>query len=154
MNQTSLFTVAESAAESAGLFLVEIKSSADNRFFVYIDGDEHPTLKQLAGIHRAIEEAYDREVEDYSLEVSSPGMGVAFMVRRQYIKHIGRDIKVQLVDGKEFSGNLDLVEEEYIQLSWKERVPKEIGKGKMTVEKLEIIRFEEIKETKRIYNFK
>lgn len=154
MNQTELHSVVEEVAEKAGLFLVEIKSSANNRFCVYIDGDDHPTLKELTGIHRAIEEVFDREVEDYGLEVSSPGMGTAFKVKRQYHKHIGRDVKVLLLDGKEFTGNLDEVSDEGVQLSWDERVPKEIGKGKVTVRKTELIRFEDIKETKRIYNFK
>jgi len=154
MNQTALHSVVEAAAEKAGLFLVEIKSSADNRFSVFIDGDDHPTLKQLTGIHREIEEAFDREVENYGLEVSSPGMGTAFKVKRQYHKHMGRDIKVLALDGKEFSGILDEVNEEDIVLSWEERVPKEIGKGKVTIKKTERIRFEDIKETKRIYNFK
>ena len=67
---------------------------------------------------------------------------------RQYKKNEGRDLEVVLQDGSKIAGNLIQVHDEGIVLFWKERVPKEVGKGKMTVEKEEVIAFEAIKQAK------
>ncbi len=153
MDLNQLRVVAEEAAAKQNLFLVDITASADKRFCVYVDGDTHVNVDQLTAINRDIDAQFDREVEDYALEVSSPGMGSAFKVFRQYQKHVGREIKVRKLDGSEFQGILSECQDDFITLTWTERVPKEIGKGKMSVQKQLNIAFSEIKETKRIYNF-
>jgi ribosome maturation factor RimP len=43
---------------------------------------------------------------DYSLEVSSPGLGANFKVRPQYEKHVDREIEVLFADGIKESGIL------------------------------------------------
>ena len=50
----------------------------------------------------------------------------------QYTKHVGREVKVNLVEGgTTFKGTLESYDGEQITLSWTERVPKPSGKGKM-----------------------
>jgi ribosome maturation factor RimP len=46
----------------------------------------------------------DREVEDYSLEVSSPDLTKPLKVFRQYLKNIGRDLSVKKADKSKTEG--------------------------------------------------
>lgn len=153
MQLESLREVSEKSAEELGLFVLEIKSRPGNVFSIYVDGDEYVTLEQLRKLNRSIEAAFDREQEDYSLEVSSPGASSPLQFPRQYHKHKGHPFQVELLDGQKWKGELLEVSEEGVTLRWKERVPKEIGKGKQTVERTAFARFEEIAKAKRTVNF-
>ena len=63
-------------------------------------------------------------------------------------------MQMELKDGQKLKGNLELVDDKAVELRWKERVPKELGKGKRTVEIRRTIPFEEIETAKRTVNFK
>ncbi|MCK4880684.1 MAG: ribosome assembly cofactor RimP, partial [Bacteroidales bacterium] len=86
-----------------------------------------------------LNESLDRDVEDYSLEVSSPGLGGAFRVKQQYEKNLGRDIEVLYTDGMKVKGKLETVSDNGIIL-------KVNGDN-------EEIGFEEIKTAKAIISF-
>ena len=129
-----LHEVTRKAAEEKGLFVLDIKSRPGNVFSIFVDGDDFVTLEQLGQLNRAIDSAFDRDQEDYSLEVSSPGALEPLVERRQFPKHVGELMQVELKDGQKLKGSLELVDEESVELRWKERVPKEFGKGKRTVE--------------------
>ena len=73
MDLDSLHEVTRKAAEEKGLFVLDIKSRPGNVFSIFVDGDDFVTLEQLGQLNRAIDSAFDRDQEDYSLEVSSPG---------------------------------------------------------------------------------
>ena len=90
---------------------------------------------------------------DFSLEVASPGVGNALKLPRQYFKNIGRKVEVVLSNGAMFSGELTKVEDRLIELQWKQREPKPIGKGKVTVTKNKTIAFNEISQSKVIIKF-
>jgi len=89
----------------------------------------------------------DREIEDFSLEVTTPNVTDAIIDRRQYNKNIDRTLKVKTAEER-FEGKLIEVTDEGITLFWKAREPKPIGKGKVTVEKQQTILLSEIKEAK------
>ena len=105
-------------------------------------------LEELTAISRAIEHSLDRETEDFELQVSSPGVGNPLKVPQQYQQNIGRNLKVTTTEGKEWKGELTNFENELLTLVWKERVPKEVGKGKVTVTKEIQLKLEEIKEAR------
>lgn len=153
MDIEALREVAERAAEENGLFVLEIKNRPGNVFSIFLDGDEFATLEKLGKVNRSIDAAFDREEEDFSLEVSSPGASEPLTMKRQYPKHLGNPMQVVLTDGQKFKGELTKVGEEDIELTWKARVPKEIGKGKRTVELKQSIRYDEIAKAKRTVNF-
>lgn len=154
MDLDALTEVTRKAAEEQGLFVVDIKSRPGNVFSIFVDGDDFVTMKELGKLNRAIDSAFDRDQEDYSLEVSSPGALEPLVQRRQFPKHVGEPMQLELKDGHKLKGSLELVDEESVELKWKERVPKEIGKGKRTVEIRRTIPFEEIQTAKRTVNFK
>jgi ribosome maturation factor RimP len=52
----------------------------------------------------------------YTLEVSSPGVDIPLTFRRQYLKNIGRELKVMLLDDSEKKGLLKAVHETSIEI--------------------------------------
>ena len=139
--------------EYSNIFLVELKISADKSIRVTLDGDEEVNVKDCINISRAIEGELDREEEDFSLEVASAGIGSPLKFPRQYFKNMGRKLEVVSKEGLKYEGALTKVSEDYIELEWKQREPKPIGKGKVTVTKNKTLLFDEISQTKVMIKF-
>ena len=135
------------------IFLVELKISADKSIKIILDGDQELNVKDCISISRAIEGALDRDEEDFSLEVASAGVGSPLKFPRQFNKNLGRILEVISTDGLKFEGELTDVKEHIIELQWKQREPKPIGKGKVTVTKNKTLTFDEISQTKVMIKF-
>jgi len=149
MEQKKVFNLLnEALQENTNLFLISATISLDNKIKVVVDGDEGVPLSECVRISRKIEHNLDREVDDFSLEVTTAGASEPLTMKRQYYKNMGRTLSVKLNDGTKIEGALTTVNEESIMLSWKAREPKPIGKGKVTVEKEASIIFDDIKEAK------
>jgi ribosome maturation factor RimP len=120
------------------IFLVEILVKPGNVITVHVDRPEGISIDQCVKISRYLNENLDREVEDYSLEVSSPGLGGAFRVKQQYDKNLGREIEVLYTDGIKVTGKLQEVKEDGVVLNVKgedEKIPFEeikTAKAKIT----------------------
>jgi ribosome maturation factor RimP len=142
--------VIEAIQDKEGYFLVEVKVSATNSIKVFLDADKAVSIKDCIAVSRHIEKNLDRDSEDFELEVSSPGMDQPFKVFRQYVKNLGRKVKVIEKDGKETEGILKEASEEGITIQ------KEPTKKKNETEEnlLVHINFNLIKETKKIITFK
>jgi ribosome maturation factor RimP len=134
--------------ENPSLFLIELKIGADNSIKVILDGDQGVTLKDCMTISRAIEHQLDREEEDFSLEVASAGVGTPLQSQRQYVKNIGRRLKVEVASGPEVQGVLTAANIEGFTLKWKQREKKPVGKGKVTVEKQQTLSYDSVLNAK------
>lgn len=134
--------------EKENAFLIDFQIDQANKILITADTLEGVRLEELTAISRAIEHSLDRETEDFELQVSSPGVGNPLKVPQQYQQNIGRSLKVTTAEGKEWKGELTNFENELLTLAWKERVPKEVGKGKVTVTKEIQLKLEEIKEAR------
>ena len=145
--------LSDSLENYTDIFLVDFKVSTDNAIKIILDSDNDINLKDCINISREIERSLDREVVDFSLEVASAGVGNALKFPRQYFKNIGRKLEVVLSNGAMLSGELTKVEDRLIELQWKQREPKPIGKGKVTVTKNKTITFDEINQSKVIIKF-
>jgi len=137
----------EALAENSALFLIELAFLPGNKIYVVVDGDTGISLKECIRISRNIENNFDREEEDFSLEVTSPDIADPLKVKRQYQKNINRILKVTTNEAV-FEGTLIEANDKYVVLTWKTREPKPIGKGKVTVEKSVTIAHENIREAK------
>ena len=126
------------------LFLIECKVSVDNHISILLDGDEGVNLKSCVEISRQIEHNLDREVHDFSLEVASAGVGIPLQKTRQYLKNKGRKLRVEREAMPTLEGMLIDSNEYGFTLQWKQREPKPIGKGKITVTKSKTLSFNEI----------
>jgi len=91
-------------------FLVEIRIKPTNNVKVFLDGDQGITIEKCISINRALykqlEEAGLFPNDDFSLEVSSPGLDEPLKLHRQYIKNTGRPVEVLLKDGRKIEGKL------------------------------------------------
>ena len=121
-------------------FLVDVTVKPGNAIRVHLDTPEGISIEECAKISRFLNESLDRDVEDYSLEVSSPGLGGAFRVKQQYEKNVGGKIEIVLTDGMKVKGILKSLSDSGIVLTVSGQ-EKEIG-------------FKEIKTAKTIIEFK
>jgi len=154
MTHGEMETLVHQELAACEAFLVEFNMNAENQIRVFADMLEgHITIDQLKKLSRAIEGALGDDSENYSIEVSSPGMFTPFRVPAQYKKHVGREVKVNLVNGgATLKGTLESYDGEQITLYWTERVPKPSGKGKVTVDVRETIAISDL--SKIVLDFK
>ncbi|MDD3721007.1 MAG: ribosome assembly cofactor RimP [Lutibacter sp.] len=140
--------VKEAIEENPALFLIDLAFLPENKIFVEVDGDNGVTLKECIRISRGIEHNLDREIEDFSLEVASPDIANPLKVNRQYKKNINRVLTLKLNDNTTVEGVLKSVTDNEVELEWKTREPKPLGKGKVTVIKNSTFPFSNILEAK------
>lgn len=135
------------------LFLVDVSVSSTNNIHVAFDKMEGAiSIEDCIALNRFIEQNFDRDHEDYQLNVSSPGLNEPFKNLNQYKKHIGQQVKIKTNDQKEIKGELRKVDDENIQIFSRNK-QKVDGKRKW-VEELKEIDFNNIKETKVVISFK
>jgi ribosome maturation factor RimP len=92
--------------EGTGIFLVAVRVSSTNRITVLADRKDGITIDDCADIHRMIEKTLDRDIEDYELQVSSPGLDMPFIVIEQYYKNEGKRVAVIDTEGVKYTGTL------------------------------------------------
>ena len=135
------------------LFLIDFSISDSYKILVTLDGDHGVSLQDCMDISRAIEHNLDREEQDFSLEVASAGVSTPLKLSRQYVKNIGRNVKITTIDNETIEAKIVAADAEKTVLNWKERVPKQIGKGKETVEFNREFPYSNIKEAIITINF-
>ena len=116
----SIIKLVEQHIEGTDIFLVEVTVKPGNTIRVHVDRPEGIPIDQCVKISRYLNDKLDRDEEDFSLEISSPGLGAAFKVKQQYDKNTGREIEVLLQDGVKIIGKLLSVTEKGIVLKVKE----------------------------------
>jgi ribosome maturation factor RimP len=91
-------------------FLVEVRIRAGNNIKVFIDADRGMSIDKLAQynrrLYRELEESGLFPNNDFSLEISSPGLDEPLKLHRQYLKNIGRHVEVILKSGIKKEGKL------------------------------------------------
>lgn len=139
--------------EHPSLFLIDLNIDSTNGVKVIIDGDQGVTLNDCIAISRAVEHNIDREEFDFSIDVMSAGVSEPLQLPRQFHKNKNRNLEVVTHSGETVKGTLIEITDNDIQLTWKTREPKPVGKGKITVTKEANIPFAEIKQAKVMINF-
>jgi len=134
------------------LFLIEFSITNENEIKVIIDGDHGVKVEDCIFISRSIEHNLDREEVDFSLKVASVGATASLKMPRQFKKNIGRLLEVKTANDN-MEGRLVNTNENSIDLEWKTRVPKPVGKGKVTVKKTANIVYKNIVDAKVMIKF-
>lgn len=96
----------EEAIEGTNLFVVDIAVKPGNNIIVELDSAEGVDIDSCVAVTRKIESVFDRDVEDYELEVGSAGLTSPFKVKGQYEKNIGNELEILTRDGRKLSGRL------------------------------------------------
>lgn len=133
------------------LFLVDFKVSTANHIEVFIDSDHNEvSIADCVALSRHIESNLDREDEDFELNVSSAGLDIPLKKKRQYRKHIGQRLRLQLNDGAEVLLDLKIVNEESIGGIPLKKNPNAKKGSKKQFHELEAIdvSFDDIREAK------
>jgi len=138
--------------ERQDLFLIDFSIQGDNQIKVIIDGDNGVLVEDCMFVSRAIEHNLDREEQDFGLEVMSAGATAPLVHTRQYKRHVNRVLDVKTAS-EQIEGTLTEATDVNINLEWKVREPKPIGKGKVTVKKQATIAYENIVEAKVMIKF-
>jgi ribosome maturation factor RimP len=131
------------------LFLVSVKVSSANRIIVLADKKDGITIDECAAIHRHIENGLDRDIEDFELQVSSPGLDLPFSVIEQYLKNEGKKVEVVDNDGTKYTGKIKNVTPGGFELETEIKT-----KGKAPELKDVSFNFEQIKSTRIILTIK
>ena len=111
------------AQQGPALFLVSVEVSSGTgtrKVRVYLDGDQGVSIDTCAEVSRALAHRMEEEeliADPYTLEVSSAGLSQPLLLRRQYVKNVGRHVKVTLQDDKTVQGKLLAVADEQITVA-------------------------------------
>ena len=134
-------------------FLVDIKLSP-GRLAVFIDKPAGITLEECTALSRYLVNSLDPMgfTQSHEIEVSSPGMDTPLVVPQQYLRRIGREMRVFDNEGKEIKGILKTADEKGFELS-ETKITKE-KKTKTVTEHVHKFMYEQVRETKLIVNFK
>jgi ribosome maturation factor RimP len=139
--------------ERPDLFLISLDIASGNVIKVVIDGDQDVKVADCIFVSRAVEHQLDREEQDFSLEVTSAGVGKPLTHHRQFVKNIGRKLELTDRDKRKEVGVLESANDKEVTITWKAREPKPVGKGKVTVEKRWTLEYQEIKQAKVVITF-
>ena len=132
------------------LFLVDLKIggvTGNKKIQILADGMPAISIDECAEISRKLGSMIEElELIDskYILEVSSPGLDAPLKLKQQYVKNVGRKLKVELMNGEQLSGMLKKYENDSITL--------EMGKSNQIVNKE--LTLNEIRKSKVIVSFK
>ena len=140
--------------EGTDIFLVDVTISTSNQISVLLDSWSSVTIDNCVAVSRKIEGSLDREVEDFSLEVSSAGLDQAFLVPDQYKKNVGKAVVVTTLDGIKTSGKMIALTDSGIELECEKKVKVEGKKKKQVIVERTPFLFENIKATKVEISFK
>ncbi|MCE7064102.1 ribosome maturation factor RimP [Dyadobacter sp. CY326] len=154
-----LETLLEPFLQDSNCFLVDIiikPSKLSQKISILVDSDEGITIQQCTSISRRLAKQLEEQeifADAYTLEVSSPGLDQPLLLHRQYLKNLGRNLKVTLKTGEVISGTLLEASEEIVKL----KLPAPKKKTKTPVDESELIRdvsFEDISKALIEISFK
>ena len=155
MNKEQIIQAIEPAVAERGCFLVEVTISAENDIEVVIEKEEGIVdWEDCAAIDKVVHEAFDQDVEDYALTVSSAGLDRPFKVLRQYQKAIGSQVDVKFKGGKRIIATLTSADEDSIGLQYTALEAVEGKKKKEKVEHEEVFSLADINSVTPYIEFK
>lgn len=142
----------ESQLNDTPYFLTDLKVSDSNDITVEIDSMTPGDIEECVRLTKAIENEFDRDKEDYQLEVGTAGLTSPIKVRKQYDKYLGKDLEVLTSDGRKLQGMLKAAGDSDITLSILQKVKKEGQKKPVTESVDTVIPYSLIK--KAVYDLK
>ena len=138
-----------------GCFVVDLAVSKDNDIVLTIEKETGDVdLDDCVALNDAFLAAFDKDVEDYSLTVSSAGLDQPFKVSGQFTKAIGSQVVVLLKGGRKLTGILTTADDEGIVLRYVTREVPEGKKKKVPVEHEDRFVFADVNSVSPFVEFK
>ncbi len=144
--------LAEAFLEGTQGFVVDVVVRDGNAIKVFLDHDVATSIENCIALSRHLNASLDRDAQDFSLDVSSPGLDMPLKLHRQYVKNVGREVDVRLVDGEKVEGVLAAVEADTISLEV--QVRDAASKSRKLIASTRILSFSDIASTRIVVSFK
>jgi ribosome maturation factor RimP len=154
MDKSQIKQVITEYLKGSDIFLVEVEVKSGNNILVEIDHDNGISIEDCVKLTKYIESKFNREEEDYELEVGSAGITQPFKILRQYTKNIGNEVEILLKSGQKWTGILKDANDKGIVLTVEKQIKPEGAKRKITVEENLDFAYDELKYTKYSIRFK
>ena len=155
MTKEQISQAIEQAVAERGCFLVEVSVSAENDVEIVIEKEEGEVdWEDCAAIDEVVHAAFDQDVEDYALTVSSAGLDRPFKLLRQFQKAVGTQVDVKFKGGKRLIARLVQADESSITLQYTALEAVEGKKKKEKVEHEEVFQLQEINSVTPYIDFK
>ena len=139
--------------EGKNYFLTDLTISADNRIVVEIDSYSSVSIDDCVRLNGIIESHFDRDVEDYELEVGSAGLTSPLRVKAQYDKNVGNPVEVLTAAGRKLKGELKEAGATDFTIVVSRKVKPEGAKRPVMVDEDVTLKYDEIKNTKYLIEF-
>ena len=154
MNVSDVKDALQSELVARGCFLVDVSVSKDNDIVVTIESENGKIeLDDCVALSRYFETQFDREVEDYSLTMTSAGLDQPFKVLRQFEKAVGTKVEVQLRGGKKMVALLEAADEESVTLKYSVKEAVEGKKKKELVEHVDRFTMDQVNSVRPFIEF-
>ncbi len=137
-----------------GFFIVDVSVSKDNDIILTIESEEGIVeLDDCVAVSRFFETKFDREVEDYSLTVSSAGLDQPFKVQKQFDKAVGTKVEVSLKGGRKMVAELVAADAESVTLRYTVKEAVEGKKKKEFVEHTDTFPMDQVNSVRPYIEF-
>ncbi len=155
MNASVIIDAINDEIVARGCFIVDVSVSKDNDIVLTIESEEGIIeLEDCVSVSRFFETKFNREVEDYSLTVSSAGLDQPFKVYRQYLKAVGTRVEVSLKGGEKIVAVLEAADEDGITLKYTAKEAVEGKKKKELVEHVDRFAMDQVNAVRPFIEFK
>lgn len=101
----------EEALAGTDLFITAVTVKPGNKIMVFLDGDNGVSIDDCIKVSKHIESNFDRDKEDFELDVSSHGLNSPLVLPRQFANNTGKEIVVVMKDGMKHTGIIKTVSE-------------------------------------------
>lgn len=151
--ESEIKRIAEEQLANESQFIVDVIVSArkgPKKVLIIVDGDQGVNIDDCADLSRRVSAILDESsvfTDAYTLEVSTPGLDQPLKLKRQYVKNVGRKLKVKTAEKVE-EGMLESVTDDAITLL------KESGSGKKKETTKIEISFSQIEKAFVLVSFK
>lgn len=144
--------ISQSEFTRQGFYLVDMKVDPQNNIRIFMDHKNGITIGNCAAISRYVESQLNKDIEDFDLQVSSPGLDIPLQSIWQYEKNTGNTIAIICKNGMKKTGKLVSASAGGIEIETKE--PSGNPKKKAKAVKKEQVDFKDIKTAKVMVDFK
>lgn len=154
MNVSEIIDAIGSEIVARGCFIVDISVSKENDVIITVESETGKIeLDDCVSLSRFFESRFDREVEDYSLTVTSAGLDQPFKVHKQFVKAVGSKVEVQLKGGRKMVAVLEEAGEGHITLRYSQKETVEGRKKKEIVEHVDRFELSQVNSVRPYLSF-
>tara|TARA_B100000989_G_scaffold287119_1_gene256430 strand:+ start:1051 stop:1521 length:471 start_codon:yes stop_codon:yes gene_type:complete len=104
--------IASRKIEQMNCFLVNVSVTNLNNIKIIFDSSSGVSLNDCINLTKFIENSLDREKEDFSISVSSPGVNSPFIVPDQFYKNYNNKIEILTKEGIKINAKLLMFSEQ------------------------------------------